>query len=46
MLRADATELVVLVEAAAHAHAYQLARDDALARRVIRELAEALKRGK
>lgn len=46
MLRADATELPLLVAAAREAHAYQQARDQALARLVIRELAEALKRSR
>ena len=46
VLRADATELPLLVAAVGNAHAYQQARDAALARRVVYELSEALKRGK
>jgi hypothetical protein len=46
VLRADRTELPLLVAAVREAHAFALARDQALARRVVYELSEALKRGK
>jgi hypothetical protein len=46
VLRADPYELAVLVAAFDHAADFARQRDDALARRVINELGEALKRGK
>lgn len=46
MLRADPTELETLVAAAKYAHEYTQQRDLALARLVVRELADALKRGR
>lgn len=46
VLRADRHELAVLAAAFDHAAAFARERDDALARRVIFELGEALKRGK
>lgn len=46
VLRADATELAVLVAVTERAATFARQRDDALARRMVYELAEALKRGK
>lgn len=45
MLCAGTLERNTLLGAALEAHAYQQARDEALARRIVYELAEALKRG-
>lgn len=46
LLRADPYELETLVAAAQYAHEYHEQRDRALARLVVRELADALKRGR
>lgn len=46
MLRADPTELPLLIDAVEHAAHYQQGRDQALARLIITELAQALKRGR
>ena len=39
-------ERTALLAAAVEAHAYQQARDETLARRIVHELIEALKRGR
>lgn len=46
VLRADPMELELLVEATKRAHDYSEERDRALARLVISELADAMKRGR
>jgi hypothetical protein len=46
VLRADPVELEILVAAAGHAHEYAQQRDQALARLVVRELSDAMKRGR
>jgi hypothetical protein len=45
VLRADPLERELLMEATKHAHEYSEQRDRALARLVVSELADALKRG-
>lgn len=46
LLRADAVELALLARIASEAARYSRERDEALANRIIHELAEAVKRGK
>ena len=46
LLRADRIERELLMAASRHAHEYAEQRDRALARMVVHELAEALKRGR
>lgn len=46
MLRADPLERELLMEATKYAHEYSEQRDRALARLVVSELADALKRGR
>ena len=46
LLRANMIERTALLAAAVEAHAYQQARDETLARRIVHELIEALKRGR
>jgi hypothetical protein len=46
VLRADPVELVLLARIASEAARYARERDEALANRIIAELADAMKRGK
>ena len=46
LLRADAVELDVLLRVVSEAHHYAEQRDVALARRIVSELSQALKRGR